>query len=368
MASSRLDKTESSRLTLGQRSRRGNGGDSTLNKDSRLSDAYRTRSMAQVFTSTRSADLSQRVGRVEQGMSSVNNKLDKLLELMPPASATSTPHRHRPGTHRDPGTYLDFERELRRADPQFEPTKGKDPIKDFYVNNMIPRPFMFINGPGIHSQKDKMAYRDKMTFNEYVWGFTNMLRDRRAYPEEDWPHLIEHLNQVACDAQTRPWNNVRTWSDTVFSRIEAGDITWADKQEIYFDRLRLSLAPPTDANPHHIPTGPDNTKVIICSDFNARRCKHRAAHTEAGTTLLHSCAWCYAALGSRNPHTVVQCENKLRFSNDRPAHQPQQVHPPHQRQAFTQQPQQQHQQLAKRPVFTTAVINNQPPTRPKNDM
>ena len=356
----------SSHITPGQRTR------SEVHHDSRRSEAHsdflRTRSMAHGSISTRSADLSQRVGKVESGLSTVNDKLDKVLDLLPQRSTASTPRRPTRQLQPGPGSYLDFEKELHRADPQFTIQKGKDPIRDFYVNNAIPRPFMFMTGPGFHSQKDKAAHRDKITFHEYVLCFTNMMRDRRACPQEDWPHLLDHLNQVVADAQNRPWPNVRNWSDTIFSRIEAGDITWADKAEIQFDRMRLSLAPVGTTKTAH-PDPSQQERHVVCPDFNARRCKNRSSHTETGITYLHSCAWCYAALGNRNLHTVIQCENKLRINADRhtqpnlqfnrqQTQAPQYVNPP----PHTHNPQQ-HQ---KRPTFTTAIINNQP-TRPKND-
>ena len=367
------DRNHSSHITLGQRSRR-SAAASTLRSPTGMSELYRTRSEAHGSVSTRSADLSQRVGKVEEGITDVNGKLDKILERFTANSVTSTPRPTCTRPQPAPTSYLDFETELRRAEPQFHADKGKDQIRDFFVQRVIPRPYMFIEGVGLHSQKDKTVYRDKMSYNEYVLGFTNMLTDPRGYPSQDWPHLIEHLNQVTCDAISRPWHHVRAWSDHIFSRVESGSLSWDDRSDIQFLRMRLSLAPPTDRQTTQNHTQHDAPKQVVCADFNARRCKHRASHVEAGIAFLHNCAWCYAALGNKNPHTVIQCENKLRFQAERQGQQ-NPMPPPATRQAphtypFPNQHLQQNQQQfqpTKRPVFTAAVVNPTMPPRPKND-
>ena len=366
-------RSESVNITPAQRSRTRRSGNGDLTEDQ---DFFRTRSAVQASVSTRSADLSQRVNKMEEGISTIKDQLRHLVDHRHPHSTTSTPHQTREPVHIPPTRYLDFEQELRWADPPFDTYKGKDVVRDFFVNNPIPRPYMFLQGPGFHNAKDKVAHRDKMTFNEYVLAFTTMLKDKRACTHEDWPHLIEHLNQVVADAQTRRWENVRAWSDHIFTRIEGGDIQWSSKDEIQFDRMRLSLAPAN--NPTQLSADQQPIRQVVCSDFNARRCKHRENHTEAGITFIHACAWCHAALGNRNPHTVVKCENKLRLMDARnhqyqpQAHNQQGSLP---RQQAYQQPQQptyqstQQPQQPRRQVFTSALIQNtQPPTKSKNEM
>ena len=362
--------SQSDNLTLGQRSRTRH---STAGDHFYDSSALRTRSMAAASVSTRSADLSQRVNRVEEGIYDIRDQLKELISVKNSNTASSTPRQSHNPLPRPPQRYLDFERELRRAEPPFDTQKGKENVRDFFVANPIPRPYMFLQGQGLHAIKDKLAHRDKMTFNEYVQAFTTMLMDKRVCDPAEWPQLVNHLAQVACDARTRSWEHVRAWSDHVFTRIENGDITWSDCAEIQFDRMRLSLAPAGEPAPKS-PAENQNQKQVVCSDFNARRCKHLDNHVEAGFTFLHVCAWCHAALGNRNPHTVVRCENKLRFTQDRPtSHQQPQAPPRHQQfnqhQQF-QQPTtyQSNQQQPRRQVFTSAVISNPQPThKPKND-
>ena len=130
------------------------------------------------------------------------------------------------------------------------------------------------------------------------------------------------------------WENVRTWSDRIFTRIENGDINWSSYAEIQFERMRLSLSPSSD-NATTQGSVTQSNRRVVCSDYNARRCKHRDTHIESGITFLHAYAWCHAALGSKNPH---KCENKLQFAQDR------QQQPQYQQQRFSSQ-QLQHQPL-----------------------
>ena len=298
-------------------------------------------------------------------------KKKKLLGNREPCTTTSTPCRRQEPVPKPPYQYLDFERELRRAEPTFETQKGKDTVKDFFVVNPIPRPYMFLKGPGFRTPKDKIAHRDKMTYQEYVLAFTSLLKDKRACTQAEWPDLITHLHQVASDAQTRPWQNVRDWSDQVFTRIENGDITWASRAEIQFDRMRLSLAPSSLDQQSKQAGDHTGLKQVVCSDYNARRCKHRDNHMEGTFTFLHVCAWCHAALNNKNPHTVVRCENKIRFTQDRQPQQHTQPAPFSNRQQTQQQyqgPPTQTQYQPRRQVFTSAVIQNpQPQQKPKND-
>ena len=367
--------SESTKITLGQRSRRKDPPNTTQNGASFNTRSYANMDETQRSShSTRTADLSYRVLGLEKGLTSVNGKLDQLIALQLPHSNTSTPRPPRERSPRPATRYLDFENELKKGEPDFTTHRGKDMVKDFYVDHPIPRPYMFLDIPGLHTQKEKATYRDKMTFNEYVLAFTTMLRDRRACSPEDWPHLVEHLNQVACDATSRPWPDVRNWSDSVFGRIEKGDITWDNTAEIQYDRMRMSIAPSAAKNqaPSQDPQ-PQSQRSVTCADFSARRCRHKASHTEAGITYMHNCAWCFAALNLRNTtHNVIDCDNKFGRQLDRqPRAQPQQQNIPQQRQHtpfFTYQQQQSTQPQPRRQVVTSAVIQNtnQPP-RPKND-
>ena len=377
--------SESTRITLGQRSMRRDSTHRSQHGVTLNTRSYATLDETPRSThSTRTADLSQRVSGLEKGLTSVNGKLDKLISLQIPQSHTSTPRQPRePSPCRLP-RYLDFEAELKKADPNFTTQKGKDMVRDFYVDNPIPRPYMFLDAPGIYTQKDKTAHRDKMTYHEYILAFTTMIRDRRACSPEDWPQLLEHLNQVACDAISRPWPDVRNWSDHVFKRIEKGEINWDSKAEIQYDRMRLSIAPAaistaaaqpggSQQSPHQAHTNAQRS--ITCSDFSARRCRFKGAHSDAGVTYLHNCAWCSAALNLRNTtHNVIDCDNKFGRPQDRqPRGQPPAQPPMQPRQHLGMPPQPFHQQQQfqfqpKRQVVTTAVIQNQnQQNKPKNE-
>ena len=373
MSQHKSHNSESTRITLGQRSNK--------NDTSRMSHHFpsmNTRSYASMDAtarsshSTKTTDLSQRVTGLEKGLTSMNGKLERLIALQTTDRSTSTPRRD--VSAQPVPRYLDFEHELKKGDPDFTTKRGKEMVKEFYVDNPIPRPYMFLDIPGLHSLKDKATYRDKMTYQDYILAFTNMLRDHRACSQEDWPHLIEHLNQVACDATTRPWRDVRAWSEHVFTKIETGDFNWASTAEIQYARMRISIAPSSQA-PQNPPTSINNqsAKSITCPDFSAKRCRSRGSHTEAGVMYLHNCAWCSAALNLKNTtHNVIDCDNKLGRPQERLQRPPQQYLQQQQPRQYqgpqNHQQQQPTQQQPRRQVVTSAVIQNPLlPLNPKND-
>ena len=151
----------------------------------------------------------------------LNTKLDKLLEFLPDQRGRTRHSTEAPRSRR-PLPYAEFESELRRAEPKFYTEKGKDLVRDFSIESPWPRPHMFIDRPGVRTQKEKLAMRESMSFTDYVIGFTSMLLDPRTRGQDDWHSTITHLNQVANDAYDRPWHCVRGWSDHVFSRLENG--------------------------------------------------------------------------------------------------------------------------------------------------
>ena len=358
-----------SHLSLGQRSRHSrpdrmpHGPRHASRHDTREGHRSQSRLSASHHNSP---DLPNRVGDLEDGMYTVNEKLDKILRHLPVDRSQRVRHSTVAApapvpTQAPPApspTYYDFEAELRKAEPQFTTDKGKDPIKDFFVGDILPRPYMFIDRPGVRTQKEKAAMRETMSFNDYVIGFTTMLLDKRVTDPQDWHHLITHLNQVSKDAHERPWGGVRNWSDAVFTAIERADITWQDKASIQFDRMRFSLAPPQ--TPNNYSQKPQNsTKEIPCPEYNAKRChkcRPKDAHYEQAIRMMHVCSYCLATTTQRLPHTLVDCDRKLR---DAGVYTHNDVHQPNR----PQQPQPHfvanYQQPQKRQVFTTAYVTNQ---------
>ena len=350
-----------SHLTLGQHARH----DTRHHTSSRRDDtraSYRHRDRSTYYDGPN--DVPERVGNLEKGLSTVNIKLDRLLDCMPAQKPTHRVRHSTASMHQRPASYYDFEEELQRAEPKFNTEKGKDPVKDFFVTELLPRPYMFIDRPGVRTQKEKAALRETMSFTDYVIGFTAMLSDPRAQTKTDSKHLIAHLNQVARDAHDRPWPQVRDWSDTVFSRVERGDILWTDKAEIQYECMCRSLAPPTQVqNNKTISTG----KEVACPDYNARRCnkcRPRESHVDHPLRLIHVCSYCLAAGGQRNPHSILDCEKKLRhagmFGQGEYQQTPRQTQPMQQQMVANYQPPQ------RRQVQTTTYIGNQF-RQPKND-
>ena len=166
----------------------------------------------------------------------------------------------------DPVTRHYIQEQAEMAMPNFvaAPPKGNI-LLDMRIKGFIPRPHMYIDQEGCVTIKEKLDYRNKMSYQQYMCAFTTM---QTLVPPEDRVHLIDHLQQVCQDAMDRPWPAVLKWSNqTVFDRLERADITWRDREEIYYDRLRLSLSAHTEA---------PSQQTAPCPAFNAGMCRSTA--------------------------------------------------------------------------------------------
>ena len=101
----------------------------------------------------------------------------------------------------------------------------------------------------------------------------------------------------------RPWPAVLKWSNQVFDRLERADITWRDREEIYYDRLRLSLSAHTEA---------PSQQTAPCPAFNAGMCRSTAeTHKDGMTTFSHACAYCEAvAAPGKHNHSAHLCAKR----------------------------------------------------------
>ena len=122
-----------------------------------------------------------------------------------------------------------------------------------------------------------------------------------ALPSKDTPvaAMCQHMKEVAKDTISCPWPAVREWSNTVFDRLDKGDITWANYDEIQRDRFKLSFSAP-----------PLEQQQTPCQAFNFRSCPHSDSHEEGPVTLRHWCGFCMFASNTHSMHTVRQCNSK----------------------------------------------------------
>ena len=93
---------------------------------------------------------------------------------------------------------------------------------DPFVQELLVKPYMYINRPGISTMRKKLDARETMTFHEYIVSFIKMVRDPRAGLHGLMDVHLEYLQQVVEDAAVRDWSSVRRWSQSAFDAVESG--------------------------------------------------------------------------------------------------------------------------------------------------
>ena len=223
---------------------------------------------------------------------------------------------------RSPAREEDFVREFLAKEKMDIPNyDGKQYAGDIFITRLIPKPYMFVKKLSSASLKKKQDYRPNITANEYVNAFIAMLCDHRARDPADLLHQLRHLHDVSTDALTRPWVNVRDWSQSVFDEIEKGNLAWSDTSQIQFARCQTSFMGSAAATPEASdkPIQSQNghyTREVICTDYNNRSCtfggkfKH---HVENGVRFTHACLYCYASTGAKRDHPLNDpCNFRIR--------------------------------------------------------
>ena len=212
-----------------------------------------------------------------------------------------------PAQPRQPGFAAFVAEQLQKEDFSVPKTDdGKALSADMYINNPHPKPYMYIQRPGVNTLKKKLDARESMTFNEYVFAFLKMTRDPRANLTEDMGNLLLHLQQVAEDSILRDWSATRRWSQATFDAIERGDYTWADRQEIQFERLHHAIP---QARPQYTDRSEKlDRRDLPCRDFNSvTGCLNPKSHLGRNVTFAHICSVCFNQTGEKAPHSATVC-------------------------------------------------------------
>ena len=299
----------------------------------------------------------RRLQLLESTVMGMNQKFDMLLTLNrePPITTDNEPHAahgqhaRRPRVHSQPalsegdvgsGGHIGSPARPRRIDPRAQPyadfvadqlrreeftvprqDDGRALASDMYIKTLIPKPYMYLDRPGLSTIKKKLDVRDTMSFNEYTVSFLKMVRDPRAAQNDLLDLHLEHLQQVIEDAGSRDWPSVRRWSQATFDKVENGALSWEDRYGMQIERMRHALLASSK------PAGPGgyvDRRDLPCRDFNAHTgCMHPRAHQGRNVMFAHICASCFQ-VGERAPHSAVACPRKLpqhlghtlpRFSN-----------------------------------------------------
>ena len=283
-------------------------------------------------------------------MLGMSQKFDSLLQLVNPngtagsqgATTDAYPHQpsHQPTTHHLPSqrqqggrhlgstpraeyrstrgdprpqTYSDYvAHQLQQEDftvPRSD--HGKAMYPDIFVNNLAPKPYMFIERPGVNTMKKKLELRDSLPFNEYMAAYLRMIRDPRADQEHLNEFHVEHLQQVCEDSMKRDWPMVRRWSQATLDDIEKGKYGWEDRHQIQWERLNHAVLQVK----HIPPTQPRQEQrdmcEIPCRDFNSMMgCINNRSHLGRNVQFVHVCSLCIAQTGDRAHHSAVACPRR----------------------------------------------------------
>ena len=316
--------------------------------------------------------LEAEVGRVSSEVTSINAKLDRLVQAAcpdPVPISYSTPptraHTQRGRVALDDTLSCDLlppPRQLRReanydgyVDRMARADRFAPPVangKNLDINEQpMRKPYMYIQRESCQTVKQKLEVRCELSQLEYTNALVKLVIDNRAYDPHDHPHIMRHLRDVTHDAMERQWSAVRKWSQHIFDLVENGDIVWADYQEIQNERLRVAYTAERSGEATNR-TGQAPSE-FICREYNTRAgCRHRGDHTEGNIKVLHACAFC-DALYKRCTHSVLACDRKLQYASARQGQQP-------------QRPQQSQAQLNWRAPFDQQQFNHPPPQLSKN--
>lgn len=161
-------------------------------------------------------------------------------------------HTHSPGaTHSSTEDIV--HRELDRDKFVHSHIGKPDSITDPIAPRLMSKPYMYITCEGVHTQKQKLDIRPTLSAIEYIDPTLSLMADKRAYHPDDYNHIMYHLRKFTRDATERPWPAVRRWSQYIWDIIEAGQITWANREVIQEERVRMCLtAPPPPSNGTYI--------------------------------------------------------------------------------------------------------------------
>lgn len=307
------------------------------------------------------------VESMKTDVESMNGKLDDLIESMArvatgalqPANSPSPTHQHGAGAHSathqrnnastqysyGSGRDTPHQRTARHLSPEdflqremdrdrFEyATTGKFLYgSDLSSSRVLHKPYMYLYREGISTIKQKLEARQTISLNEYIDAMLALLADNRAYHRDDYIDMMDHLRKVTRDALERPWHAVRRWTQYVWDSIEAGAFTWADREVIQEERVRMCLTaatvnmnssnnntPYSQPNVHRRPQG---AQEVVCRQYNTRNgCYSKESHMDGHVFALHVGTYC-DSIGRTCGHSVRECERRLAHTrNDHPAHQ-----------------------------------------------
>lgn len=204
---------------------------------------------------------------------------------------------------------------LAKEDYRNSTTHGKAVSPD----QAMVKPYMYIDREGLQTPKQRLEVRATMTFHEYMNCTLLLLNDEEAYDKSDLQHILFHLSAVATDAMFRPWPGVRRWTQAIWDYIERGKCQWDSYVFIQNERVRMSYMSGSQTNnqlPHangSRTAAQEPAVVVVCRDYNAPGgCRFQSNHEDKGVKHLHICSHC-DTLGRKSNHSYQRCRSKNNF-------------------------------------------------------
>lgn len=277
------------------------------------------------------------------------------------------PHQSNAGVHHMVGTQMSLDdfvhRESQRDKFEINQNGRYTFSTDALTNRVMAKPYMYISREGISTIKQKLEVRQSATPLEYIDATLALLADPRAFDTSDYVDIMYHLRKVTRDSLERSWPSVRRWSQYVWDAVETGEITWADREQIQEERVRLCLTNPLSSSNSVSNKSHSAPSEVICRQFNTRiGCKFPDAHGDSHTVQLHCCSYC-DSVGKQCYHSVRECERRLAHTRNDTGH-PQQRQ---RRQQFGNQQNNQFYQRNSQQQFNPYAYNGQHQS-PKNAM
>ena len=154
--------------------------------------------------------------------------------------------------------------------------------------------------PDIRKRASRRRSRRDLLFPEHMCGFLYTILKSVDTNSEIYT-AIQHAAQVAEDAATLCWSDVREWSQTCLSRIDDGTSSWNDPRTFERDRTKLSWVRGRSKEDLKIP----------CHEHNTSKCSESSTHYSEGIAWLHTCAICFYGIDDDDTsHIARRCKGK----------------------------------------------------------
>ena len=188
-------------------------------------------------------------------------------------------------------------------------------------------PHLHVRAPG----GEPISY-ESLTLPLFLQGYTQIMRDTKNKTLRSL--MLNHLQDLAIDAATFPWEWVRDFHAAVLTDMERGKSTWLSHKRIQTIRHREIVMrsitqsqsqrsnlptpsiPPLMQQPTTAPssrsvamatTDPSLTKHIpICASYQTGQCSNKFAHDG----LKHICQFCWDNYGNQHKHAAAVCNKK----------------------------------------------------------